>query len=86
MGLSPMLEHREMGVVESAAFDLRLIVGIGHMTDEEVEQGFFVLISEVTICIAPFAVVFVETTIRLTTNHGIVRQRHSAALAVQGLG
>ena len=56
------------------------------MTDEEIEQGFFVLISEVTICIAPFAVVFVETTIRLTTNHGIVRQRHSAALAVQGLG
>ena len=86
MGLPPMLEHRKMGVVESAAFDFRPIVGIGHMTDEEVEQGFFVLVCEAAICVAPFAVVFVETTIRLTTNHGIVRQRHSAALAVQGLG
>ena len=86
MGLSPMLEHRQMGVVKFTTFCHRLIIGVGHVTYEEVEQGIFVLVCETTISITPFTIVLVETTIHLTANHCVVRQRHSTTLAVQSLG
>ena len=64
-----MLKHRKMRVIKSATFGFCLIIGIRHMTDEEVEQGVFVLICEVPVCVAPFTIFFIETAVRFVANH-----------------
>ena len=80
-----MLELREVGVEEFAAFGFGLIVGVGHVAQEEVEQGVFVLVGELTIGVAPFAIVLVERAVGFVADHRIVRKGHAAALAIQGL-
>ena len=67
--LSPMLKHRKMRVIKSATFGFGLVIGIGHVTDEEIKQGVFVLICEVPVCVAPFTIFFIETAVRFVTNH-----------------
>lgn len=64
-----MLKHRKMKVIKPATFGFCLIVRIRHMTDEEVEQGIFVFVCEVPICVAPFTIFFIETAVRFVANH-----------------
>ena len=53
------------------------------MVYKEIEKGIFGLINEVTFCVAPFAVIFVEVAVRLPADIKILVKRHSAALAVK---
>ncbi len=80
-----MLELREVEVEEFAALGIGLIVGVGHVDEEEVEQGVFVLVGELTIGVAPFAIVLVERAVGFVADHRVVRQRHATALTIKGL-
>ena len=80
-----MLQLGEIAVVENPSFGFGLIVRIGHVADQEVQESVFARISEFTIGIAPFAVVFVEAAVVFAADHGVVGQGHAAALTVKGL-
>ena len=80
-----MLELGEVGVVELAALGIGLIVGVGHVAEEEVEQGVLVLVGELTIGVAPFAIVLVERAVGFVADHRVVRQRHATTLTIKGL-
>ena len=80
-----MLELGEVEAVEFAALGIGLIVGVGHVAEEKVEQGVFVLVGELAIGVAPFAIVLVERAIRFAADHRVVRKGHSAALTIKGL-
>ena len=51
-----------------ASFTVTKVLGIGHVIYKEIEKGIFGLINEVAFCVAPFAVVFVEITVRLSAD------------------
>ena len=83
--LSPVLELGEVAVVERAPRVVRLILRIGHVLDEEVQQGILGLVGELPVGVAPLAVVFVEAPVLLPADRRIVGQRHPAALAIKCL-
>lgn len=80
-----MFEHRQVRVVEFAAGGFGLIVGVGDVADEEVDERVLVLIDEIAVGVAPFAIVLVERAVGFVANHRIVRQGHTTALTVQRL-
>ena len=80
-----MLQLGEKAVVEYPPFCFRLVIRIGHVADQEVQESVFARIDEFTIDIAPFAVVFVEAAVVFAADHGVVGQGHAAALTVKGL-
>ena len=80
-----MLELGEVAVVELAALGIGLIVGVGHVDEEEVKQGVFVIVGELAIGVAPFAIVLVERAVGFVADHRVVRQRHATALTIKGL-
>ena len=80
-----MLQLGKVAVVKGASFGFGLVVRIGHVVDQEVQEGILALVGEFAIGIAPFAVVLVEAAVILAANHGIVGQRHATALTVKGL-
>ena len=83
--LPPMFEHRQVRVVEFAAGGFGLIVGIGDVADEEVDERVLVLIDKIAIGVAPFAIVLVEAAVVFAADHGVVGQGHATALTVKGL-
>lgn len=80
-----MLQLGEITVVKGASFGFGLIVRVGHVVDQEVQEGVFALVGELAIGIAPFAIVLVEAAIVLAADHGVVGQGHATALTVKGL-
>ena len=80
-----MLQLGKVAVVEGASFSFGLILGIGHVADQEVQEGVFALVGELAIGIAPFAVVLVEAAVVFAADHGVVGQGHATALTVKGL-
>ncbi len=80
-----MLQLGEITVVKDSSFGFGLVVRIGHVADQEVQEGIFAPVGELAVGIAPFAVVLVEAAVVFTADHGIVGQGHAAALTVKGL-
>ena len=56
---------------------------VGHMGYQKFQQFIHGVIYKVSIGVAPFAVFFVETVIRLAADESIIVQWHPAALAKQ---
>ena len=80
-----MLQLGEVTVVEGAPFGFGLVVRIGHVADQEVQEGVLGPVGELAVGIAPFAVVFVEAAVVFAADHGVVGQGHATALTVKGL-
>ena len=49
-----------MGIVEGTALGIGLIIGIGHVFYEKIQQCFLALICELAVCVAPLAVILIE--------------------------
>ena len=79
----PVLKFREPSVVLRTSVAVREVLRIRHVIDQEIKKIVFCLINEIAFRIAPFAVVFVEITVRLPADVEILVKRHSAALAVK---
>ena len=80
-----MLQLGKVAVVKGASFGFGLVVRIGHVADQEIQEGVLALVGEFAIGIAPFAVVLVEAAVVFAADHGVVGQRHATALTVKGL-
>ena len=51
------------------------------MLQKKIDEGVFLLVNKFAVVVAPFAVVFIEGLVRLSADHGVFGERHSAALA-----
>ena len=83
--LFPMLQLGQVQVEEFSSLGFRLVLRVWHMFYQEVQQRFLAFVGELAIGITPLAVVFVETAVSLAADHGIIGQRHPAALAIERL-
>ena len=67
-----MLQLRELAVVQGSPVCLWLVVGVGYMMEQEVQEGVLALIDKLAVGVAPFAVILIEGTVGLLTDHGII--------------
>ena len=80
-----MLQLGEVAVIDGSSLGFGLVVRVGHVADQEVQEGVFGLVGEFSVSIAPLAVVFVEAAVVFAADHGVVGQGHATALTVKGL-
>ena len=80
-----MLQLGEVTVIGGPSIGFGLVVRVGHVADQKVQEGVFGLVGELAVGIAPFAVVFVEAAVVFAADHGVVGQGHATALTVKGL-
>ena len=80
-----MLQLGEVAVIDGPSLGFGLVVRVGHVADQEVQESVFGLVGEFAIGIAPLAVVFVEAAVVFAADHGVVGQGHATALTVKGL-
>ena len=76
-----MFQLRKVRVEELASFGIRRVVRVRHVRKQKVKQRIFAGVNEFAFGIAPFAVIFVESTVNFAANHRIVAEGHAAALA-----
>ena len=70
-----------MRVEELAPFCIWRIFRIRHVRKQKVQQRILVGVGELAVGIAPLAVILVEVAVDFATDHGVVAERHTAALA-----
>ena len=70
-----------MRIEELAPFCIRHVFGVRHVRKQEIEQRIFGWVCKFPVGIAPLAVILVEVAVDFSADHGIVTERHAAALA-----
>ena len=56
-----MLQLGEVTVIGGPSIGFGLVVRVGHVADQKVQEGVFGLVGELAVGIAPFAVVFIDS-------------------------